>query len=75
MAEPAQPLLSGTAISRLADWMRNALDARAVSVITAEKLSGGAVQENWRVDVEVDGGKRSGRQHWVLRTDSPARLS
>jgi aminoglycoside phosphotransferase (APT) family kinase protein len=41
----------------------------------AEKLSGGAVQENWRLDLTVDGGARPGAHRWVLRTDSPARLS
>src|SRR5690606_18500786 len=37
--------------------------------------SGGAVQQNWRLDVTLEGGPRAGRQAWVLRTDAAARLA
>lgn len=37
-------------------------------------MSGGAVQENWALDVEITGGARAGSQQWVLRTDAAARV-
>jgi aminoglycoside phosphotransferase (APT) family kinase protein len=47
-------------------------DARAVAVTKAERLSGGAIQENWAVDLTVEGGPRAGAHAVVLRTDSPS---
>jgi aminoglycoside phosphotransferase (APT) family kinase protein len=38
-------------------------------------MSGGAVQQNWAVDVEITGGPFAGSQHWVLRIDAPARVA
>jgi len=49
--------------------------AVAVSIHSASLLSGGAVQESWRVDAEFAGGTRSGRHALVLRTDAPTRLA
>ena len=42
--------------------------ARDAVIVTLERMSGGAVQENWALDVELDGKLR----HWVLRTDATA---
>ena len=58
----------------LARWLANAVGARGVEIARAERLSGGAVQENWRIDVVIDGGSRSGAHSLVLRTDAVARL-
>ncbi len=49
--------------------------ADAVRVTAAQLLPGGAVQQNWRLDVEISGGTRAGAQTWVLRTDAAARLA
>ena len=59
----------------LAHWLAEAVGARAVTIGAASLLSGGAVQENWRLEVAVDGGPQAGRHDWVLRTDAAARLS
>ena len=40
----------------LATWLAGAVGAGRVDIARAERLSGGAVQENWRIDVLVDGG-------------------
>ena len=58
----------------LARWLAAAVDARSVAISGAELLSGGAVQENWRIDVLIDGGPRAGAHALVLRTDAVARL-
>ena len=59
----------------LAGWLAGELGAAAVSIREAQLLAGGAVQQNWRLDVAVDGGARAGSHTWVLRTDAAARLA
>ena len=54
----------------LAEWA-----AGAVAVTDFRKLSGGAIQENWLLDVAVGDGKWKGRHHWVLRRDAPTRVA
>lgn len=62
-------------LDALADWLAGALDAHRVSFVEAELLGGGAIQENWRLVTDVEGGPREGRHAWVLRTDAAARIS
>ncbi len=45
--------------------------AESVTVVEARRLSGGAVQENWLVDLDIAGGMEAGRLACVLRCDSP----
>lgn len=59
----------------LAGWIASAIGADKVTIDGADLLPGGAVQENWRLDVTVEGGTRAGRHRWVMRTDAPARLA
>lgn len=59
----------------LAGWLASGIGADRVAVIDSALLPGGAVQENWRLDVEVIGGEKAGRHVWVLRTDAAATLS
>lgn len=69
--EPAGPVplrleaLSGPLERRLAALA----GADNVALSSIEKLSGGSVQQNWRLDVEVSGGAFEGARRWVLRTD------
>ena len=58
----------------LAAWLSQALTA-TVSITASSLLGGGAVQENWRLDVMVADGPHTGRHTWVLRTDGVQRLS
>ena len=53
---------------RLARFVRERSGAKAVTITRLERMSGGAVQQNWAVDAELDGEKRE----WVLRIDAPA---
>jgi aminoglycoside phosphotransferase (APT) family kinase protein len=49
--------------------------AEGVQLRSVDRLSGGAIQENWAVEVEVAGGPLAGLQRWVVRTDAPSRLA
>jgi aminoglycoside phosphotransferase (APT) family kinase protein len=53
---------------RLAAFIEGAAGAGTAEVAALERMSGGAVQENWALDVRLDGELR----HWVLRTDAAA---
>lgn len=55
----------------LAGWLRGAAGAESLEILAMDKLSGGAIQENWGLKVEVDGATRD----WVLRTDAPSGVS
>lgn len=62
-------------IFRLEGHLAEAFGAQQLRVQAHEKLSGGAIQENWALDVEVTGGPRSGRHALVLRTDSASAVA
>ena len=53
---------------RLAEFIAHAAGARDAPIVSLERMSGGAVQENWALDVELSGELR----RWVLRTDAGA---
>ncbi|HZB91702.1 MAG TPA: phosphotransferase, partial [Stellaceae bacterium] len=53
--------------ARLGHWLASATEARAAVISALERLPGGAVQENWRLDVDFAGGTLAGRQSLVLR--------
>lgn len=55
---------------RLAAWLAERLGASAARVETAAKLSGGAIQENWGLEVVADGA----RHGCVLRRDAQATI-
>jgi len=61
--------------ARLGDYL--ATVARAPVTITAfEKLSGGAIQENWLLDISVgNGGDWTGDHRLVLRMDAPSAVA
>lgn len=49
--------------------------AQAVKIGLLKRLGGGAIQENYALDLQIEGGEYAGHQEWVLRTDSPSSLS
>ncbi|MEZ5857032.1 MAG: phosphotransferase family protein [Hyphomicrobiaceae bacterium] len=71
---PARAPLDKAAFVQLQPWLARELGADRVEVVDAVLLAGGAVQQNWRLDVQVTGGPRSGQHAWVLRTDAAASL-
>ncbi len=56
----------------LAAWLAPALGAASARIVAAERLPGGAVQENWRLAVTLDGGPHAGSHDFALRKDAPA---
>lgn len=60
---------------RLAGFVARAAGAESVTVLGTAPLRGGAIQENWAVDLAVTGGPAAGRQALVLRTDAPSRVA
>ncbi len=62
-------------LAGLEAWLKTTLAAGTVRITAADLLTGGAVQENWRIDAVIEGGPRAGTHAWVLRTDAVARLA
>jgi aminoglycoside phosphotransferase (APT) family kinase protein len=60
---------------RLADFVCRAAGASTAEVVGAHPLAGGAIQENWAIDVEIAGGPQAGRHALVLRTDAASRVA
>lgn len=56
--------------AKLAAWLSGAAGA-AVEIVGRRRLSGGAIQQNWRLDVRRGGVAEA----WVLRTDAAATLA
>ncbi len=54
----------------LESFLAAASGAEAVTLEDASALTGGAIQENWLLDLRVHGGARAGQQQVVLRTDA-----
>ena len=60
---------------RLVVFLCAAAGAEAVDITHLERMSGGAVQENWALDADVTGGPHAGSCEWVLRTDARASVA
>ena len=54
----------------LADFLKLASGAEAVEITRLELLAGGAIQENCGIDASFEGGRLTGPQRLVLRTDA-----
>lgn len=67
--------LSEGSRARVEAFLARAAGARAARIEASSRLGGGAIQENWLLEVELEGGKRSGRHELVLRTDAPSRVA
>jgi len=60
---------------RLEPWLARVSGSDSVSILGLEKLSGGAIQENWALNAAFSSGPQAGMQKLVLRTDAPAAVS
>jgi len=54
----------------LADWLRSETGAEKFGITGAKLLSGGAIQENWLLEIDAAGGRLDGTERVVLRTDA-----
>ncbi len=61
-----------TSYEKLAEFIADKSQANSVKVNSISRLSGGAIQENYAVDVNIKGGDWDGKHAWVIRTDAPS---
>ena len=61
--------------SALAGWIADATGAATARIERMALLGGGAIQENWALDVRCEGGLLDGVHGLVLRTDAPSRVA
>lgn len=59
----------------IADFIVQTSRADSVEILQLKRLTGGAIQENYALEVDIRGGSPSGRQSLVLRSDSPSQVS
>jgi aminoglycoside phosphotransferase (APT) family kinase protein len=57
---------------RLASWIAAGFGARGAAIREARLLAGGAIQQNWLLDLALDQGGRTATRRLVLRTDAPS---
>jgi len=55
---------------KLQSWLTSVSAAKKVEIESVKPLTGGAIQENWRVECIVDSGPHSGHQGFVIRSDA-----
>jgi len=55
-------------------FFTNAAGSKTAKIIDRYKLTSGAIQENWALDVEFSGGPLTGLQELCLRMDAPTRI-
>ena len=72
LRDPSMDTTAATAISR---FLRAELQTGDVRVTRYERLPGGAIQDNYLLDVEVAGGPAQGSHAYVLRTDAPSSVA
>ena len=66
LAEDCGPVLA---------WLQTRTGADRLECLRIEKLSGGAIQENWLLKLQITGGSHNGHQSWVLRTDAASAVA
>ncbi|WP_366555626.1 phosphotransferase [Aquibaculum sediminis] len=65
-------LLDDTTREALAAWIAERAGVKDCAIREARPLSGGAIQENWLLAVELLDGPGSGHAEYVLRADAPS---
>lgn len=61
--------------AELEAFLAEAAGARRARIRDSAPLHGGAIQENWRLDLELEGGPRAGEHELVLRSDSASAIA
>ena len=59
----------------IAHFLLDACGASHARVGAVNLLSGGAIQQNWEITVDITDGPHAGAHTWVLRTDAPATVA
>ena len=71
---PRAAITGAPAIERIAPWLASQLRGE-VLLAPPRRLSGGAIQENWALDVTVHEGPNAGEHARVLRADAPSGIA
>jgi aminoglycoside phosphotransferase (APT) family kinase protein len=71
----ALPLPDNAITARLCVYLQTRIAADEVAVYSITRLSGGAIQENWALRINVRGGLHAGGQTWVLRCNASATVA
>ena len=56
----------------LADWLADQTGADTLTIDSITKMAGGAIQENWHLEVTISGGSLDGAGALVPTSCSPA---
>ncbi len=75
MAEANSDLLSAGQQARLALYLARHWSAGAVMIHNVSLLSGGAIQQNLAITLEIDSGDKAGTHECVLRMDAPSEVA
>lgn len=59
----------------LTSWLTREMGAKCVSVLRQARLAGGAIQGNFALDIDVDGGAWHGQHALVLRADAASSVA
>lgn len=70
----SDPIAASDHDQQLVDFIRERAAAERVLITARKRLSGGAIQENWRLDLLIEGGPWAGDRRWVLRSDALSAL-
>ncbi|WP_192557941.1 phosphotransferase family protein [Pseudomonas allokribbensis] len=70
----SDPIVVSANDQRLVDFICEHAHAERVFITARKRLSGGAIQENWRLDLLIEGGPWAGSRSWVLRSDALSAL-
>ncbi|MBS1269504.1 MAG: putative aminoglycoside phosphotransferase [Gammaproteobacteria bacterium] len=63
----------GLELDGLTDFIKQGTESKRIS-LTYNRIDGGAIQQNYALDIEIHDGPWRGFREWVLRTDSPSGL-
>jgi aminoglycoside phosphotransferase (APT) family kinase protein len=68
-------LTDTTARQGLENFVARAASASSARIMSMRRLGGGAVSENWAVDISIHGSKLSGEHALVVRADAQSRIA
>ncbi len=72
--EPREPMIEARR-GALEAFLAQATGAERAEIVEAVRLGGGAIQENWALELRFVGGRLAGSCRLVLRTDAPSRIA
>jgi aminoglycoside phosphotransferase (APT) family kinase protein len=67
--------MNDTQRAALERYLARVAGATRITIGEAALLSGGAIQQNWRLQARVEDGEHTGEARWVLRTDAPSAVA